>query len=87
MCTLAARRTTQQNVHNKIMKVIQDEVEHEKTEERKSIWDSQVKKLFPELKQKGDVAGSYYKIFLLTVGAKAHRWMVMRRVSTSGTNK
>jgi hypothetical protein len=55
MCTLAARRTTQQNVHNKIMKVIQDEVEHEKTEERKSIWDSQVKKLFPELKQKGDV--------------------------------
>ena len=38
-----------------MMKVIQDEVEHEKTEERKSIWDSQVKKLFPELKQKGDV--------------------------------
>ena len=56
-CTLTARRKTRQKVHNKMMprKVIQEAVEHEKVEGRQSIWDSQAKELFPELKQQGDV--------------------------------
>jgi hypothetical protein len=35
--------------------VIQDAVEHEKTEGRQNIWDSQVKELVLKLKQQGEV--------------------------------
>jgi ribonuclease HI len=54
-CTLEARRKTRQSVHNKMMKVIQESVEHEQTETRSSIWDTEVKSLFPNIRQQGDV--------------------------------
>jgi hypothetical protein len=38
-----------------MMKVIQEAVEHEKTETRSSIWDTEVKSLFPNIRQQGDV--------------------------------
>ena len=72
-------KTQDKTVHNKMMKVIQEAVEHEQTETRSSIWDTEVKSLFPNIRQQGDVQARG--------GVKAHHSGVRKKSLSYGTGK